>query len=79
MPPIPPETAADLQQSSARLHARGAVRRLNGKALRAIAEGMLADFTVISKDIAQASSRELLSIRVVKTIIGGHIRYEAQQ
>jgi predicted amidohydrolase YtcJ len=49
------------------------------KELGAIAGGMLADFTVISKDITQVSPRELLSIRVLKTIVGGRIRYEAQE
>jgi len=40
-----------------------------------IAAGKLADLTVISKDITQVLPAELLSVRVLKTIVGGRIVY----
>ncbi len=41
-----------------------------------IAPGKLADLTVISQDITQVAPRELLSIRVLKTLVGGKIVYD---
>jgi predicted amidohydrolase YtcJ len=42
-----------------------------------IEKGKLADFTVISQDITRIPPREILSIRVSKTFVGGKIVYDA--
>ncbi len=42
-----------------------------------IEEGRLADFTVISKDITNIPPAEMLSIRALKTIVGGKVVCEA--
>ena len=43
-----------------------------------IEKGKLADLTVISKDITRIPPREILSIRVLKTFVGGKAVYEAE-
>jgi hypothetical protein len=45
----------------------------------AVEEGRLADFTVISKDITKIPPKEMLSIRVLKTIVGAKVEYEARR
>ena len=42
-----------------------------------IEAGKLADFTVLSADIMQVPDAEILGVRVVYTIIGGQVVYEA--
>ncbi|PYT17929.1 MAG: amidohydrolase [Acidobacteria bacterium] len=42
-----------------------------------IEPGKLADLTVVSADVTRAPARELLSLRVLRTIIGGEIVYSA--
>jgi len=42
-----------------------------------IEAGKLADFTVISADITKLPAKEILSIRVLKTIIGGKVVFES--
>jgi predicted amidohydrolase YtcJ len=41
--------------------------------------GKLADFTVISEDITAASPKEILSVRVLKTFIGGELIYDSER
>lgn len=41
-----------------------------------IEPGKLADLTVVSRDITKAASRDLLSVEVRKTIVGGKVVYE---
>ena len=41
-----------------------------------IESGKLADLTVISDDITKIAPKEILSIRVLKTIVGGKVVYE---
>jgi len=43
-----------------------------------IEKGKLADLTVISKDITRIPPREILSIRVLRTFVGGKAVYEAE-
>lgn len=43
-----------------------------------IETGELADFTVISSDITKLAPKEILSIRVLKTIVGGRMVYEEE-
>ena len=42
-----------------------------------IEKGKLADLTVISQDLTKISPSEILSIRVLKTFVGGKIAYDA--
>lgn len=44
----------------------------------AVAPGKLADFTVISKDIRKLSPKEILSIQVEKTLVGGRAVFAAE-
>ncbi|HLG13299.1 MAG TPA: amidohydrolase [Blastocatellia bacterium] len=44
-----------------------------------IEKGKLADLIVISKDITKVAPKEMLTIRVLKTIIGGEIVYSAER
>ena len=41
-----------------------------------IETGKLADFTVISNDITRLSPKEILSVRVLKTLVGGKVVYD---
>lgn len=43
-----------------------------------IEKGKLADLTVISKDISKIPPAEILSIRVLKTFVGGKVVYDAE-
>jgi predicted amidohydrolase YtcJ len=43
-----------------------------------IEKGRLADFIVISKDMRKIAAREMLSIRIMQTFIGGKLVYEAK-
>ena len=43
-----------------------------------IENGKLADLTVISNDITKISPKELLSLRVLKTLVGGKIVYDVK-
>lgn len=42
-----------------------------------LAPGMLADIVILSRDITRASPREILDTRVLATIVGGRLVYEA--
>ena len=41
-------------------------------------KGKLADLTVISEDITKIPPREILSVRVLKTFVGGKAVYDAE-
>ncbi len=44
-----------------------------------IAEGMLADFIVLSDDILKIPSNELLELKVEQTYVSGKLKYENTQ
>jgi len=44
----------------------------------AIEKGKLADLTVIAQDITKISPQEILSIHILKTIVGGKVVYDAK-
>jgi predicted amidohydrolase YtcJ len=46
------------------------------KELGSLEEGKLADLVVLSRDIMTVAPRDILTTRVLKTIIGGRIVYE---
>lgn len=48
------------------------VSPLKGK----IAKGMLADFIVLSDDIDEISSKDLLDLKVEQTYVSGQLKYE---
>lgn len=41
--------------------------------------GKLADMTVISADVTKLSAKEILSVQVLKTFVGGRIVYQTTQ
>ena len=43
-----------------------------------IGPGMLADFIVISDDVRTVSAKQLLSIKVLQTYVGGRLVYDAK-
>jgi predicted amidohydrolase YtcJ len=49
------------------------------KAKGSIEKGKLADLTVISQDIIKQAPREILSLRVLKTFVGGKLVYDANK
>jgi predicted amidohydrolase YtcJ len=44
-----------------------------------IEPGKLADLTIIDQDITRLQAKEILSVRVLKTIIGGKVVYDSGQ
>lgn len=44
-----------------------------------LAEGKLADFIVLDRDLFQIEPKELLKTRVIMTVVGGKIQYQHQQ
>ena len=57
----------------------GAYAEFEEQAKGSIEKGKLADLTVISQNISQLKPREILSIKVLKTFIGGKLVYDADQ
>jgi predicted amidohydrolase YtcJ len=49
------------------------------KAKGSIEKGMLADFTIVSQDITKLAPREILSLQVLKTLVGGKLVYDADE
>jgi len=47
------------------------------RAKGSIETGKLADFTVISQNIRRIAPKEVLSIQVLKTFVGGKLVYDA--
>jgi hypothetical protein len=46
------------------------------KVLGSIEPGKLADFVMLSRDIMQVPAPEILSTRVVRTVVGGEVVFE---
>ena len=57
----------------------GAYSEFEERAKGSIEKGKLADLTVIEQDISALPPREILSIRVLKTIVGGKVVYDSSQ
>lgn len=55
----------------------GAYAEFEERAKGSIEEGKLADLTVISQDITKLPAKEILSIHVLKTFVGGKLVYDA--
>ena len=43
-----------------------------------LAPGMLADFIVISDDVRTVSAKQLLSVKVLQTYVGGRLVHDAE-
>jgi predicted amidohydrolase YtcJ len=74
-----PEQRLSLQEALRGYTREGAYAEFEEKQKGSLQPGMLADLIVISKDISRLGPqpRELLSLRVMKTFIGGKLVYDA--
>ena len=57
----------------------GAYSEFEEQAKGSIEKGKLADLTVIEQEISALPPREILSIRVLKTIVGGKVVYDSER
>lgn len=73
-----PEQKLTLEQALRGYTVEGAYAEFEEKDKGSIEKDKLADLTVISKDITKIPPREILSIRVLKTFVGGKAVYEAE-
>ena len=73
-----PEQKLTLEQALRGYTVEAAYAEFEEKDKGSIEKGKLADLTVISKDITKIPPREILSIRVLKTFVGGKAVYEAE-
>ncbi|HKE30680.1 MAG TPA: amidohydrolase [Candidatus Angelobacter sp.] len=71
-----PEQRLTLDEALKGYTVEGAYAEFEEKDKGSIEKGKLADVTVISEDITKLSAKEILSIRVLKTFIGGKVVYE---
>jgi predicted amidohydrolase YtcJ len=72
-------TALSLDQALRGYTKEAAYAEFEEKRKASIEPGMLADFTVIDKDITRLAStpKEILFIRVLKTFVGGKLVYDS--
>ena len=73
-----PEQKLTLEEALRGYTVEAAYAEFEEKDKGSIEKGKLADLTVISKDITRIPPREILSIRVLKTFVGGKAVYEAE-
>jgi len=74
-----PEQRLTLEQALRGYTIEGAYSEFEENSKGSIETGKLADFTVISEDITKAPPQKILSIKVLKTIVGGNVAYDANQ
>jgi len=74
-----PEQRLTLDEALRGYTVEGAYAEFEENAKGSIEEGKLADLVVISRDITQIAPKDLLSIQVMKTFIGGKLVYEKKQ
>src|ERR1043166_1309699 len=72
-----PAQRLTIQEALRGYTAEAAYAGFEEKGKGSIEPGKLADLTVVSADVTRAPARELLSLRVLRTIIGGEIVYSA--
>ena len=72
-----PEQRLTLDEALRGYTTEGAYAEFEEKDKGSIETGKLADLTIISQDITKLSPKDILSTRVLKTIIGGQIVYDA--
>jgi len=73
-----PEQRLTLDEALRGYTVEAAYAEFEENAKGSIEKGKLADLTVISKDITKLPPEEILSIRVLKTIVGGKVVYDAE-
>jgi predicted amidohydrolase YtcJ len=73
-----PEQRLTIDEALRGYTVEAAYAEFEGSAKGSIETGKLADLTVISKDITKLPPKELLSIRVLKTFVGGKTVYDAE-
>jgi len=73
-----PEQKLTLEEALRGYTVEAAYAEFEEKDKGSIEKGKLADLTVISKDITRIPPREILSIRVLRTFVGGKAVYEAE-
>jgi predicted amidohydrolase YtcJ len=71
-----PEQRLTLDEALRGYTIEGAYAEFEEKVKGSLEPGKLADMTVISDDITKIAPKQILSIRVLKTVIGGRIVYE---
>ena len=71
-----PEQQLTLEEALQGYTAEAAYAEFEEKKKGSIEKGKLADLTVISKDITKIPPPEILSIRVLKTFVGGKVVYD---
>lgn len=71
-----PEQRLTLNEALRGYTVEGAYAEFEENAKGSIEPGKLADLTVISDDITKLAGKQLLSLRVLKTFIGGKVVYE---
>src|SRR5262249_14115600 len=74
-----PEQRLTLNEALRGYTLEGAYAEFEEKDKGSIEKGKLADLTVISEDITRLAPKEILSVHVLKTIIGGKIVYESDE
>jgi predicted amidohydrolase YtcJ len=72
-----PEQRLTLEEALRGYTLEAAYAEFEEKDKGSIEKGKLADLTVIAKDITRIPPREILSIRVLKTLVGGKIVFDA--
>ena len=72
-----PEQRLTLNEALRGYTIEAAYAEFEEQAKGSIERGRLADFTVISRDINRLAAKEILSIHVLKTFIGGKLVYDA--
>ena len=72
-----PEQRLTLDEALRGYTVEGAYAEFEENAKGSIEEGKLADLTVISQDITTLAPKEILSIRVLKTFVGGKLVYDS--
>ena len=73
-----PEQKLNLDEALRGYTMEGAYAEFEEANKGSIETGKLADLTVISKDITKIAPPEILSIRVLKTLVGGKVVYDAE-
>jgi predicted amidohydrolase YtcJ len=72
-----PEQRLTLNEALRGYTIEGAYSEFEEQAKGSIEKGKLADLTVIEQDISTLPPREILSIRVLQTIVGGKVVYDS--
>ncbi len=74
-----PEQRLTLTEALRGYTIEGAYSEFEESAKGSIEKGKLADLTVIEQNISTLQPKEILSIRVLKTIVGGKVVYDSEQ